>query len=158
MWCKVEVTKKGRFCPVLMGTYQNSIDAKNRLIIPAKFRTELVEKCVITRGLDSCLVIFPMKAWEKQQEQFAALPRTDERARRFLRYVYGNAVDCDIDKQGRIVIPQFLKDFAQIEKDLVTIGMIDRVEVWAKDVFDGAESGGRMGPDDFHDLGDYFRV
>lgn len=134
---------------MLMGTHQNQIDAKNRVIIPAKFRDELGGKCILTRGLDACLVVFPMQSWDEQQRKLASLPRSDEKARAFLRYTYANAVDCDIDKQGRIVIPQFLRETAKIEKELVTIGMLDRIEIWAKEVYDSSENGGLLKPSSF---------
>lgn len=150
--------QKGRSFIVLMGVYQNSIDAKNRLIVPAKFRDELGYKCVLTRGLDMCLVIYPMGTWEEQQKKLASLPRTDEQARAFLRYMYSNAVECEIDKQGRMTLPQYLRDIANIEKDLVTIGMLDRVELWSRDVYDSSETGGMLSPDDFKKLGDTYQV
>lgn len=143
---------------LLMGVYQNSIDAKSRLIVPAKFREELGFKCVLTRGLDQCLVIYPMQTWAEQQEKLATLPRSDEMARAFLRYMYANAVECEIDKQGRITVPQYLRDIADIEKDLVTIGMLDRVELWAKEVYDDSEIGGRLSPEDFKKIGETYQV
>ncbi|MCQ2561673.1 MAG: division/cell wall cluster transcriptional repressor MraZ [Clostridia bacterium] len=143
---------------MLMGTHQNQIDAKNRVIIPAKFRDELGGKCILTRGLDACLVVFPMQSWDEQQKKLAALPRSDERARAFLRYTYANAVDCDIDKQGRIVLPQFLRETAKIEKELVTIGMLDRIEIWAKEVYDSSENGGLLQPSSFDAFGETYQV
>lgn len=143
---------------MLMGVYQNSIDAKNRLIVPAKFRDELGFRCVLTRGLDQCLVIYPMPAWEEQQSKLATLPRTDEMARAFLRYIYANAVECEIDKQGRITLPQYLKDIAGVEKELVTIGLLDRVELWAKEVYDSSDLGGQLSPEDFRKIGEMYQV
>lgn len=143
---------------MLMGTYQNSIDAKNRLIIPAKFRDELGFKCVISRGLDSCLVIYPMQTWQEQQERLAKLPRSDEKARAFLRYTYQNAEDCEIDKQGRTVLPKSLRDFAKIEKETVTIGMLDRIEIWAKDVYDADPNGGQLSSDVLSEISEKYQV
>ena len=89
---------------MLMGEFQNSIDAKGRMIIPAKFRDELGYKCVLTKGLDKCLYIYPMQEWDKLKEKLAQLPLSDPEARKFVRYMYGNAQECEIDKQGRISI------------------------------------------------------
>ena len=143
---------------MLMGTYQNSIDAKSRLIIPAKFRDELGFKCVISRGLDNCLVIYPMQNWQEQQDRLAKLPRSDEKARAFLRYTYQNAEDCEIDKQGRTVIPKNLRDFAGIEKETVTIGMLDRIEIWAKSVYDSDPNGGQLSADVLSEISEKYQV
>ena len=121
---------------MFMGTYQNSIDAKNRVIIPARFREELGPRCVLTRGLDECLILYPMSTWAEQQQKLAALPRSDENARAFIRYVYANATECEIDRQGRLLIPANYREGAGIVKDVVTIGMLDRIELWAKETAD----------------------
>jgi MraZ protein len=143
---------------MLMGIYQNQIDAKNRVIVPAKFRDELGMQCVLTRGLDECLVLYPMSTWQEQQKQLASLPRSDARVRAFLRYTYANARDVEIDKQGRILFPADLREFAHIEKELVTIGMIDRVEIWAKDVYDNSENGGKLTAEDLERFSEEYRV
>ena len=143
---------------MLMGIYQNQIDAKNRVIVPAKFRDELGIQCVLTRGLDECLVLYPMSTWQKQQEQLTTLPRSDAKVRAFLRYTYANARDVEVDKQGRIVFPSDLREFAHIEKELVTIGMIDRIEVWAKDVYDSSEDGGMMTPNDLAEFSKEYKI
>ena len=143
---------------MLMGTYQNSIDAKNRFSVPAKFRKELGEHCVLTRGLDDCLVIYPMETWNAQQQELSKLPRSDEKARAYLRYTYMNAVECDIDKQGRTVLPQFLRDLVHIEKDLVTIGMLDRIEIWSRDIYEKDRNGGKLTPKDLSEIGLRYQV
>ena len=104
------------------GKVQNSIDGKNRVIIPAKYRDALGKECIVTKGLDDCLEVYPMQAWAEEEARYATLPRTDVEARALLRYRSGNAENCELDKQGRMVIPQFLREEAGIEKDLVTIG------------------------------------
>ena len=143
---------------MLMGSYQNSIDAKNRVIVPAKFREELGPKCVLTRGLDECLILYPMQTWAAQQQKLAELPRSDERARAFIRYIFANATDCERDRQGRILIPAAYRDMAGIDKDLVTIGMLDRVELWAKEVYDASEFGGRLSAKDLEKFSDIYKV
>ena len=143
---------------MLMGIYQNSIDGKNRISVPARFRDELGYKCVLTRGLDDCLVLYPLSTWADQQKRLEALPRSDEKARAFLRYTYANATECEIDKQGRTLIPQFLKDIAHLSKDLVTIGMMDRVEIWARDVYEKDHNGGMLSASDLSEIGEKYQV
>ena len=143
---------------MLMGSYQNSIDAKNRVIIPAKFREELGPKCVLTRGLDECLILYPMSTWAEQQQKLAALPRSDENARAFIRYIFANATDCEIDRQGRLLIPASYKDVARMDKELVTLGMLDRVELWSREVYDDSANGGKLGPKDFARFSETYKV
>jgi len=143
---------------MLMGIYQNQIDAKNRVIVPAKFRDELGFKCVLTRGLDECLILYPMSTWEQQQAQLAALPRSDARVRAFLRYTYANAREVELDKQGRILFPQDLREFAHIDKELTTIGMIDRVEIWSKEIYENSENGGMLSSEDLAKFSEDYKV
>lgn len=143
---------------MLMGTYENLIDAKNRYAVPSKFREELGSKCVLTRGLDNCLILYPMSTWTDMQTKLQALPKSDKQARAFLRYVYANATECEIDKQGRTVLPESYRTKAGIEKALVTIGMLDRVEIWAKEVYDNDEAGGKLSADDFEKFSESYQV
>ncbi len=121
---------------MLMGRYQNSIDIKSRMIVPSKYREELGYRCVLTRGIDRCLYLYPLPEWERFMEKLEKLPTSDANARAFVRHFYANAVDCDIDKQGRLIIPQDLREYAGIEKDLVTVGLINKIEVWSKEQWD----------------------
>lgn len=134
---------------MLMGEYKNSIDIKSRMIIPAKFRDELIPKCILTKGLDNCLYIYPMEEWKKFQDKLSTLPVSDAKARAFVRYFYGSAVECEIDKQGRMTIPQNLKEYAKIEKELVTLGVMNKVEIWCKDEYENAENGEKLEPSEF---------
>ncbi len=143
---------------MLLGKHENSIDAKNRLIIPAKFRDDLGYKVIITKGLDECLIIFPMSTWEKQEEVLAGLPMSDPKTRAFKRFIYANASECEIDKQGRVLIPAGLKAAAKLSKELVTIGSLDRVEVWAKEKYDNDENGGKLNAEDFADFSNKYQV
>jgi MraZ protein len=118
---------------MFMGKHYNSIDAKNRMIIPAKFRDLLGLRCVLTIGFDKCLYIYSMQEWMNTHEKLSVIPMTDEAGRRVIRDVYSNAVDCEIDKQGRIVIPQDLRSYAKIERDLITVGASNKIEVWSKE-------------------------
>jgi MraZ protein len=120
---------------MFIGTTFNSIDAKNRLNIPSKYREALGCRCVITRGLDTNLHIYTMDDWEKQAMKLAALPESDTKIRAFVRSFIGLATECELDKQGRILIPASLIDFAKIKKDLVTVGAINKIEVWSKELW-----------------------
>lgn len=134
---------------MLMGKYQNSIDDKARMIVPARFREQLSLKCVLTRGIDSCLYIYPMNEWSVLMEKLSKLPMSDPDARAFVRHFYANAVDVDIDRQGRLTIPSELRDWAGITKDLVTIGLISRVEVWSKEHFEDEQGRTELEQSDF---------
>ena len=129
---------------MFMGSYENSIDTKARVIIPAKFREELGLECVITRGFDTCLDIYPMRAWEEFEDRLKGLPMSNQKARNFARKFRANAVKCEIDKQGRMTIPPALREFAKIEKDLTTIGNGDKIEVWSRDVWESDEGVGML--------------
>jgi len=122
------------------GTYNNSIDEKNRMIIPSKYRDGLGLRCVLTKGLDKgCLYIFPMQEWESFTDVLSELPAFDVNSRNLMRHFYANAAECDIDKQGRIIIPQDLREYANIEKDLVTVGFRNKIEVWSKEALNSTE-------------------
>ena len=103
---------------MFMGTYYNSIDAKNRMIVPSKHRDNLGGRCVLTKGLDTCLYIYTMDDWEKQLARIEQLPESDPRIRAFIRSFFGDATECEFDKQGRIVIPAALIDYAISRKTL----------------------------------------
>ena len=122
--------------PMFMGEYQHTIDDKNRLIIPSKFREGLGDKFVMTKGLDNCLFVYPIEEWEKLEQKLKASPFTKSEARAFVRYFYSGPTECEHDKQGRVLVPQVLKDHAQIKKDVVIIGVSSRVEVWSKEVWE----------------------
>src|SRR5690554_4762737 len=115
---------------MFMGEYQHTLDAKGRLIIPVKFREELGEGAVLTRGLDNCLCLFPALEWGILEGKLKELPLTKGAARQFVRFLFSGATEIEIDKQGRIGVPQNLRDFAAIEKDAVIIGVSSRMEIW----------------------------
>ncbi|MBQ8563658.1 MAG: division/cell wall cluster transcriptional repressor MraZ [Firmicutes bacterium] len=134
---------------MFMGTTHNSIDEKNRVIVPSKLRAELGVRCVLTKGLDTCLNIYTMTDWDRQMEKITRLPESDPKVRAFIRHFCGNAVECELDKQGRIVIPQELKDYAGIDKDLVTIGAMSKIELWSRDIWSAPDNDGRMDTKEF---------
>ena len=118
---------------MFVGKYQNSIDSKSRLIIPSKFREELGGRCVVAQSLDKCITISTLEEWEKFLGELNQLPRSNPEARMIRRYFNQSAAICDVDKQGRVTIPQELREYAGITKELVTIGNINNIEVWSKE-------------------------
>ena len=117
---------------MFMGEYNHTIDAKGRLIIPSKFRELLGEEFVLTRGLDGCLYIYPMDEWESFEMKLRSLPLTNKNARTFSRFFVAGATTCELDRQGRILLPQTLREFAGLDKDVVLAGMLNRIEIWSK--------------------------
>lgn len=117
---------------MFIGEYQHTIDPKKRVAMPSKFRTELGKKVVVTRGMDKCLFVYPMKTWEKLAEKLGSLPVGESGTRSFIRLMLAGAVDVDLDKQGRVLIPDYLKDYAGIKKDVTVAGLFDRLEIWDK--------------------------
>ncbi len=114
------------------GEYNHSIDEKGRLIIPSKFRFELGEKFILTRGLDGCICIYPMSEWDALEEKLRGLPLTNKNSRLVTRFLVGGAVTCELDKQGRILIPGPLREHAGLTKDVVLAGTLERIEIWDK--------------------------
>ncbi len=119
-----------------MGEYEHNLDAKGRVIVPAKFREDLGEKFVITRGLDKCLFAYPLEEWKILEEKLKKLPLTKKDARAFTRFFFSGAVECEIDKQGRVNLPQPLRTYSQLEKECVIIGVSERIELWSKELWD----------------------
>lgn len=118
---------------MLKGEYSHTIDAKGRVIIPAKMRDDLGEHFVITKGMEHCLYAYPEKEWAAFEEKLNALPTTtDKKARSFAYFFQGSANDADLDKQGRVPISAVLRDYANLEKEVVFIGMGKRAEIWDK--------------------------
>ena len=121
------------------GTNHNSIDAKNRMIIPSNYRDELGHRCFLAKGLERCLYVFSVHEWESFMKKLSELPALDINSRDLMRHFYAGANECEIDKQGRIIISHDLREYANIEKDLVTIGFGDKIEVWSKAEWDNRE-------------------
>lgn len=123
---------------MFMGEYHHTIDEKGRLILPAKFRTELGEKFIITRGLDAekCLYVYSMSDWNRIVEKLNTLPFTKKDARIFVRTFFSGAAECEFDRQGRINITSPLVNYADLQKDCVVIGANDRIEIWSKERWD----------------------
>lgn len=119
-----------------MGEFQHNIDIKGRMIVPAKFREGLGDSFVLTRGLDQCLFVYPMEEWKVLESKLKKLPLTKKDARQFTRFFFSGAVECEIDKQGRINIPQTLRTYSKLEKECIIIGVSSRLEVWAKEIWE----------------------
>lgn len=119
-----------------MGEYQHNIDIKGRMIVPAKFREGLGDSFVLTRGLDNCLFVYPMDEWKVLEGKLKQLPLTKKDARQFTRFFFSGAVECEIDKQGRINIPATLRTYSKLEKECIVIGVSNRIEIWSKDVWE----------------------
>ncbi|MCA1029968.1 division/cell wall cluster transcriptional repressor MraZ [Bacillus timonensis] len=117
---------------MFMGEYHHNIDTKGRMIIPAKFREALGDSFVLTRGLDQCLFGYPLEEWKLLEDKLKTLPLTKKDARAFTRFFFSGAIDCELDKQGRINIASPLLSYAKLEKECVVIGVSNRIEIWSK--------------------------
>lgn len=115
---------------MLIGQYKHSIDAKKRLALPAKFRGELGAMVVITKGIENCLVVYTQKEWEVMSQKLGNLPISQGEARSFTRHLLASATEVELDKLGRILIPDYLKEYAQLDKNAVVCGLSNRLEIW----------------------------
>ena len=118
---------------MFMGEYNHSIDQKGRLIVPSKFREQLGNEFVVSKGLDGCLFVYSNEEWQRIEEKFREIPLTTKDARKFSRFFFAGAATCEVDKQGRILLPSNLREYAAIEKEVVSVGVLSRVEIWSKD-------------------------
>lgn len=118
---------------MLIGEYEHSLDAKGRLIMPAKIREDIGEKFIITKGLDGCLFGFSQNEWANFEEKLKTLPLTNKNARDFVRFFLSGAIECEIDKQGRFLIASNLREYSNLEKEAVIIGVGTRIEIWNKE-------------------------
>jgi len=117
---------------MFMGEYHHSIDSKGRIIIPSKVRDDLGDNCIVTRGLDGCLFLYPKAGWDNIINKYKELPDTKDK-RQFMRIFLSGATTCEYDKQGRINIPKPLTEYAKLEKDCIIIGVDEKLEIWSKD-------------------------
>ena len=118
---------------MLMGEYHNNLDLKGRVVIPSKLRESLGSLVILTRGLDNSLFLFSKEEWNLLTEKLKTLSFTDMESRNFLRFFYSSAITLELDKQGRILIPNYLKEFANLSKEVVLIGVLNRLEIWSLD-------------------------
>ena len=115
---------------MLIGEYQHSIDNKKRLAVPAKLRKEVGEKAVLTRGLNNCLALYPMAEWQKLTEKLGQLPMGQGDSRGFSRIMFAGAVEVELDQLGRILVPDYLKNYADLKQKVVVAGVVNRLEIW----------------------------
>ena len=129
------------------GEYQHTVDPKGRVIVPSKFRDGLGDKFIVTKGLDNCLFAYSAKEWENLEAKLRTLPFTDKDVRAFVRFFFAGACECEVDKQGRILIPQNLREYAGFEKDVYVIGVSGRVEFWDKARWEEYSGDDNVSPD-----------
>ncbi len=132
---------------MFIGEYKHSIDSKRRLALPSKFRGDFKGKVVVTRGLDQCLFVYPMKEWEKIAEKLGNMPVGEKSTRSFVRLMLAGAIDLDLDSQGRIVVPDYLKDYAKLKKGVTVAGLYNRLEIWDEGVWDKYKRGAEKDQD-----------
>lgn len=126
---------------MLIGEYKHTLDDKNRLSLPAKFRGEMGKKIVITPGLDRCLFVFTMKEWQKISARLSESSLLQSDNRSFNRFMFGQATEADVDTNGRVLIPDFLQNWATLKKNVVLIGVQSRVEIWSEKLWEEYKSG-----------------
>lgn len=132
---------------MFIGEYQHSIDPKGRVIIPSKFRDGLGEKFIVTKGLDECLFAYSSEEWSNIETKLKSLPFTDKDVRAFVRFFFAGAAECETDKQGRILIPQNLREHAGLDKEIYVIGVSTRVELWDKSKWENYSGDENVGAD-----------
>ena len=120
---------------MLMGEYEHSLDAKGRMIMPAKLRQDMGDKFIVTKGLDGCLFAFSQNEWLNFETKLKSLPLSDKNARNFVRFFLSGATECELDKQGRFLIPANLREHANLDKEIVIIGVGTRLEIWNRETW-----------------------
>ncbi|OGZ58580.1 MAG: cell division/cell wall cluster transcriptional repressor MraZ [Candidatus Spechtbacteria bacterium RIFCSPHIGHO2_02_FULL_43_15b] len=125
---------------MLIGEYSHTIDEKRRLAIPSKFRKELGNKAIITRGLDNCLFVFPEKEWNDLSEKLKTLPLGQRDARGFIRLILAGAMDVSFDSLGRILVPDYLKEYSKLKKQVIVTGVLNRLEIWDESIWNEYKS------------------
>ena len=126
---------------MFIGEYKHNLDAKGRLAIPAKFRSQLKNGAVVTKGLDNCLFLYPKNAWQDIAKKLANLPISQSKARAFSRLMLAGAMEVDVDNQGRITLPEYLRKFSYLKKKAIVAGLYDRMEIWDEDKWNEYKSG-----------------
>lgn len=126
---------------MLIGKYTNTLDSKGRVIIPAAFRYDLQDRFIVTKGIEKCLYIYPEEEWLALVDRLKrAMPSSKEANRKALRFFSSNAAECEIDKQGRILIPQHLREYASLNGELLFVGSLNKVEIWSPDLYEDADA------------------
>ncbi len=125
---------------MFIGEYQHTIDVKGRLAVPTKFRKQLAKGAVVTRGLDNCLFLYTKEEWHVLAQKLSQLPISQANSRAFARLMLAGAMDVSVDKQGRILIPDYLRSFASMKKKVVVTGLFNRLEIWDQSAWDKYKS------------------
>ncbi len=125
---------------MFMGEYDHNTDAKGRLFVPSKFRDELGQKFVVTKGLDGCLFAYGEEEWHRVEEGLKNIPLTSKSGRQFQRFFFAGAAELEVDGQGRILIPAKLREYAGITKEVVSVGVDTKIEIWSKERYEGMET------------------
>lgn len=133
---------------MFIGEYKHNIDAKGRMAVPAKFRQALKKGAVVTRGLDNCLFLYPKDKWEQMAKKFADLPISQSKARAFARHMLAGATQVEFDNQGRITLPDYLRQFASVKKKAVIAGLFDRLEIWDEEAWSKYKASTEKSSDD----------
>ena len=120
---------------MFLGEYQHTLDTKGRVVLPSKFRAALDDGCVITKGQERCLFVFPNDRWDDEVERVTKLPRTNRQARNFARTFFAGASAQSVDRQGRIAVPPALRSYAGLEKDVTVVGVAERIEIWSTEAW-----------------------
>lgn len=124
-----------------MGEFQHTLDEKGRMIMPVKFRDGLGPSFIMTRGLDHCVFVYPREEWGNLAAKLKTLPMTRADARSFVRFFFSGAAECELDKQGRVLVPTTLRDYAQLQRDVVLLGVSNRIELWDQEEWQRYASG-----------------
>lgn len=129
---------------MFMSEYNHTIDTKGRLIVPSKFRDQLGDEFVVTKGMDGCLFVYANEDWSAFEQKLTSLPLINKEARKFARFFLAGAAQVEVDKQGRILLPSNLRDFAGLEKDVVLVGVGSRIEIWSKENWENMDADSNM--------------
>lgn len=129
---------------MFMSEYNHTIDTKGRLIIPSKFRDQLGDEFVVTKGMDGCLFVYANEDWNAFEQKLTSLPLINKEARKFARFFLAGAAQVEVDKQGRILLPANLRDFAGLEKDVVLVGVGSRIEIWSRENWENMDADSNM--------------
>lgn len=152
-----EKVKRGE-TKVLIGEYEHSLDAKGRVIMPAKLREDMGEKFILTKGLDGCLFGFSQKEWANFEEKLKTLPLTNKNARDFVRFFLSGATECEMDKQGRFLVASNLREYAEMDKEIVVIGVGNRIEMWNKEKWTVHNSDENISADEIAEKMDFLGI
>lgn len=129
---------------VFRGSFEHSVDSKGRVSVPSRFRDIIAEryegKLVLTMDFDKCIMVYPLEEWERVEEKLRSLPQSQKEVKDYMRYIYSNASECELDKQGRILIPPPLRESARINKGVIVVGMLNKMEIWDKTSWDARKS------------------